>query len=784
MAVNILKGKCEDYSSKTVFTIGYELDDFQKHSIMAIDRGEHVLVTAHTGSGKTVIAEYAIAKALEERKKVIYCSPIKTLSNQKYNEFRAIFENEIISVGLMTGDNKIKPDANLVIMTTEVLRNALYGINKEGGEVDYLQIDNNLGTVIFDEIHYINDRDRGKVWEETLNLLASNVNLVMLSATIDNSFEFATWIASLNNHTVNLVSTEKRVIPLNHNIFLDNKLIPILDNDDKFDEIQYDAALKKYNKLLINNKLNGKYQINSLVSYLKENNLFQTIFFCFSRRLCEKFANDIEASLITPQERSEIEDIFNKHMKKYESMYISLNQYNEIKRMLNKGICYHHSGVIPIFKEIIEIIFQKGLIKILFATETFAVGVNMPTKTVVFTDLKKHTETGLRNLLTCEYKQMSGRAGRRGLDDTGTIIILPLYNLYSKMDIKQIMTGKLPHIESQFYLDYNIILKILQSVSITDNVNELVKEFLRKTLYVKNVNTKLITYDLDCEKVKSKIVDENISADVQTMYNSYMEYDKYDQDMKSMGIRCKPNKKRINDKKQLITKMKNMGIFDGLEKYKRYLENSHNYEKLLTEKFCIQNSMEIECDKMLKVLQKFKYIGLDNKILPKGIIASQINDCNSMILTELIVENMFDNLTPIEIVGVIAIFVGEGDDEFTSIKNDQVINTVNRINYIIDDYINFEESLEVSVKINNFWKVNTTFVNTALSWASQQTLANTIDGEMYIGNFIKNILKISKIIKDMTFLYTLYGNLTIIPKLASIEQILIRDVVTINSLYL
>ena len=291
-------GDIKDYIDEPAMEFDFECDDFQKHSFLAIENGENVLVTAHTGSGKTVVALYAIAYHIKKGRRVVYNSPIKTLSNQKYNEFREYFEGEFaqkyniyITVGIMTGDNKINPDANLVIMTTEILRNALYEINLEDENKKDLYFEDNfiesLGCVIFDEVHYINDRDRGHVWEESIVLLNREVNLVMLSATIDKSEDFASWIGNKKKKIINLIPTTHRVIPLEHFLFVDGQLFKIQNKEDAFFDTNFDRAKRKYDEI---KKEKGEIKVinllNDFVKHLHKKDLLQTICFDFSRKNC------------------------------------------------------------------------------------------------------------------------------------------------------------------------------------------------------------------------------------------------------------------------------------------------------------------------------------------------------------------------------------------------------------------------------------------------------------------------------------------------------------------
>ena len=266
---------------------------------------------------------------------------------------------------------------------------------------------NDIGCVIFDEVHYINDKSRGHVWEETIILLNRNITLVMLSATIDKPEEFASWIGDNKQKTINLIPTNHRVVPLEHFVYKDEQLDKILTYDNKFQNNNYDNVLKYYDKLdeerfrMHKNKL---FLLDQSVKFLKNNNMLQAIYFSFSRKNCEKYAKMITTELISSDERAEIIRIYNKYMHTYDKEYAGIEQFYTIKNLIAKGVAYHHSGLIPILKEIVEIIFQKGLIKVLFATETFSVGVNMPTRTIVFTEFEKYTDGKKRFLNTSEYK--------------------------------------------------------------------------------------------------------------------------------------------------------------------------------------------------------------------------------------------------------------------------------------------------------------------------------------------------------------------------------------------
>ena len=396
--MNILDKKFIGDFNSDPHDFGFELDDFQKHAIASIKKNENVLVTAHTGSGKTVPAIFGIADSLSKNKKIIYTSPIKSLSNKKLFELKQKFPD----VGILTGDIKFNPDAQCVIMTTEILRNILY--QSASQHIDITEVD----KVIFDEVHYINDPDRGRVWEECIILMPKEITLIMLSATIDKADEFAKWVGNIKEKTTNLIPTHKRVVPLEHYIYnpeSEHILNKIVTHDGNF--INYDLIKKEYN-ILHTSKM-----INPFIEFLKTRQLVPALFFVFSRKECEKLALSVQKTLVDSEEINEIDKIFNYELRNHKKTYENSPQYHLIHKLVLKGIAFHHSGLIPLLKEVIEILFAKGLIKILFATETFAVGVNMPTKTVIFTKLTKYSNKSFRYLRTDEYLQIAGRDDKR-----------------------------------------------------------------------------------------------------------------------------------------------------------------------------------------------------------------------------------------------------------------------------------------------------------------------------------------------------------------------------------
>ncbi|XDT13354.1 DEAD/DEAH box helicase [Nakaseomyces glabratus] len=516
-----LNHKIENFSElipNPARTWPFELDTFQKEAIYHLEQSDSVFVAAHTSAGKTVVAEYAIAMSKRNMTKTIYTSPIKALSNQKFRDFKETFED--VDIGLITGDVQINPEANCLIMTTEILRSMLYRGADLIRDVEF---------VIFDEVHYVNDQYRGVVWEEVIIMLPQHVKFILLSATVPNTYEFANWIGRTKQKNIYVISTPKRPVPLEINIWAKNELIPVINEKREFS----DANFKKH-KSLIDGKSakeltsknstatnsrggaaargrGGSSRGNSarggrggrggsrgagaigsnksqffrkggpnkktwpnLVDYLRKKELLPMVVFVFSKKRCEEYADWLDGiNFCDAKERSQIHMFIEKSITRLKKEDRDLPQIQKIRSLLERGIAVHHGGLLPIVKELIEILFSKGFIKVLFATETFAMGLNLPTRTVVFSEIQKHDGNGLRDLTPGEFTQMAGRAGRRGLDTIGTVIVMAYTDPLPVTSFKEVTLGVPTKLESQFRLTYNMILNLLRIEAL--KVEEMIK---------------------------------------------------------------------------------------------------------------------------------------------------------------------------------------------------------------------------------------------------------------------------------------------------------------------
>lgn len=444
----------------------FSLDPFQAEAIRCLENGESVMVSAHTSAGKTVVASYAIAMSLRNKQRVIYTSPIKALSNQKYREFKEEFSD----VGLMTGDVTIDPNASCLVMTTEIWRSMQY----RGSEIT-----REVAWAIFDEVHYMRDKERGVVWEESIVMAPKNSRFVFLSATVPNAKEFADWVAKVHQQPCHIVYTDYRPTPLQHYIFPSGGkgLYLVVDEKAKFREDSFQKALNalapaaegekkretgKWQKGVVVGKLGEESDIFKLVKMLIQRQYDPVILFSFSKRECEFLAMQMaKMDLNGDDEKVNIETIFWSAMDMLSDDDKKLPQVTNLLPLLKRGIGVHHSGLLPILKEVIEILFQEGLIKCLFATETFSIGLNMPAKTVVFTNVRKFDGDKFRWISSGEYIQMSGRAGRRGIDERG-ICILMVDEKLEPSTAKMMLKGSADSLNSAFHLSYNMLLNQLR----------------------------------------------------------------------------------------------------------------------------------------------------------------------------------------------------------------------------------------------------------------------------------------------------------------------------------
>jgi superfamily II RNA helicase len=509
----------------------FELDPFQLQAIDALNNGRSVVVSAPTGSGKTLIGEYAIHRAIRQNKRVFYTTPLKALSNQKFRDFREEFGQD--SVGLLTGDISINRDAAIVVMTTEIFRNMLYGTRI--GEVGTSLI--GVEAVVLDECHYMNDKQRGTVWEEVIIYCPRDIQLVALSATVDNSQQLTEWINHVHGKT-DLIHSTYRPVPLQFHFCNLKGLQPLLD----------------YNTNRLNPKLKSTRSpeqrrredvpaIAFVINQLVQREMLPAIYFIFSRRGCDKAVTDLtNLKLVTPEESIQLKTHIDEWLL-HNPEGVRTGQLEQ----LYQGIAAHHAGILPAWKGLVEELFAKGLIKVVFATETLAAGINMPARTTVISSLSKRTDQGHRLLNPSEFLQMAGRAGRRGKDPIGHVVTVQT-RFEGAKEAGYLATANPDPLVSQFSPTYGMVLNLLQTHSLEESKELVERSFGQFTATIDLQPHRLAIADLEQELIKAQDalsgVDEKILAEYEELYahfkieqNYLKEQQKYFQDVQEAEVK-------------------------------------------------------------------------------------------------------------------------------------------------------------------------------------------------------------------------------------------------------
>ena len=824
----------QNYNEYFNYFNNFELSDFQKWAIKSIVDNDHILITAHTGSGKTLPAEFAIQYYVKQGKKVIYTAPIKALSNTKLYDLRNKYPH--ISFGIITGDITDNPDADVLIMTTEILPHTLNNRKlKEKTNIDIklnfeIDIDTELAAVVFDEIHYINDPERGNVWEQAILLLPPHIQLIMLSATIDKPEIFAQWIENKKKQqseainsipkNVYLTSTNHRVVPLTHYLWLTchkstlkkaknteyehllhnfaNKEIVIKDEKNNFKNKSYEnlAKINKYFKLSNTPYSSRQFVLNTLITHLKKTDGLPAICFVFSRKNVEKAANEINFSLfdddsIIPNTiENECKKIIMSKFTNYKE-YLELPEYTNLIKLLQKGIGYHHAGVLAVFREMIEILFDRKLIKLLFATETLAVGVNFSTTSVIYTGITKFDGNGMRLLAPHEYTQIAGRAGRRGIDKVGKVwLCCNLFKPPPLYDFEHMLSGKPQTLISKFKISFSMCLNIISS---DDSTLETILDFANQSLINNDIDKELKYYektinDIDIQ-IKSK---EGLLQNIRTPQSIMDEYVSKINDIK---ISNNKKKKRLhreicNIEENNIYIKEEIKIIEDIEFYKNEKEKNNNFKNntvhYLEEK--IKNSINLLIDS--------NFIDKDFKITQTGSIARQFNEIHPLILSNIIYEtNYFYQFDVSEIIGILSIFTTINVDESIKIvkpstKSDLVNTISNKINDLMNKFYDLEQQYNTYSGSN--YERNFDIQNSVIEWTNTtnelecKKILQTISSEqnIFIGDFVKALLKINNIANELERVAESTNNMELLEKIKMIPQKTLKYIATNQSLYI
>ena len=803
----------------------YPLHIFQKYAIEGIVEGQHVLVTAPTGSGKSLPAEFAIDYFHSIGKKTIYCSPIKALSNQKFYDFSNKYPH--ITIGLITGDIKTNPDANVLIMTTEILLNKLYQIKSKSPNVNSsvsfdMDIENELGCVIFDEIHMINDKDRGHVWENSIMMLPKHIQMIGLSATLADPDRFAYWLENrgeqhVSEKIVYLTKKTERAVPLTHYSFITttqgifktikdkavlaeinsmvNKLFVIQDAKGKFNEEHY-SKMSKMLTLFDNNNIRIKrnHVLNQLSKVLVEKEMLPAICYVFSRKQIEICAKEMTTNLLEFDSKipycikNECEQIIRK-LPNYQE-YVQLPEYITLVSLLEKGVATHHSGMMPILREIVELLFAKGYIKLLFCTETVAIGLNLPVKTAIFTDINKHDGDTFRILHGHEFVQASGRAGRLGLDTVGNVIHLNnLFKNTDKTSYKQMMTGKPQTLVSKFKISYNLLLSL---IDIGDN--NLI-QFAKKSMITGDIDNNLKDIYHTMSLLSTELDKMNLScSNLSTPMDVIVEYIELENKVKTAV-----NKKR----KEYEQKIRNItDKYKSIQHHKQSVMNIQEKEreinKLNKEMEVVSNYIQNGVQLVIQLLTDEGFVekGDDGvQLLFSGTIATHIREINCLVFARLIDDKKLMSFSSKQLVCIFSCFtnITLTDDNCKDVFPKCADKMVNDVVIKINEMYTYYQEKETSYGINSGadYTIHYDLMNYVVEWCDCENVVECkqllqkleVEKGIFLGEFVKALLKINNISCEMEKIAELIGDVSFLNKLREINSMTLKYVVTNQSLY-
>ena len=814
----------------------FPLSDFQKHAIRGLVEGKHVLITAHTGSGKTLPAEFAIKHFTERGKKVVYTSPIKALSNQKYHEFSEQFPH--LSFGLLTGDIKTNPEADVLIMTTEILRNTLF--QKQMKEEDEsanvklhfeMDIRNELGCVVFDEIHYINDAERGKVWEETIMLLPPHVQMLMLSATLDKEERFAEWIASVKGSEVCVAPTRTRVVPLKHYGYMTvppssfkketdkawaqemqsllNQPMLLSDDHTSFHD-KHHRSLRKMQKYIEDKgiRVRRAFVVNNVLKHLKDNDMLPAIVFIFSRRGVEQTAAEVQTSLF--EEDCTTPSIIDEECRKIMSRlpnhaeYMRLPEYGQITAMLRKGVAIHHSGVMPMFREMVELLFAKGYIKVLFATETFSVGINMPTRTVVFAALNKFDGVQTRPLLSHEYTQMAGRAGRRGIDDVGYVIHLAnMFHVPAEQDYQHILGGRPQTLISKFKIHYNLLLNLIyfngKTAATGDSdddarVEESLGAFIDKSMIQREVEKEIAV----AEEAHSQATaaQERLEEQVKLLSTPFEIVKQYLDLDEKRGLSKNKQRKKL-ERELRAMEDSHRRLLPDLEKYKEYTEAKGSVIRLSNTVANIRNYTSETIGILMGILMDNEFLCSGESktaLTEKGFVSTQIQECFGLAMADILFRTDYlEDLSSSQLCGLFSCFTSirvpdECKVNYRGLSDAKLVSAISSVESSYAKYEQIEEQQQLDT--GSDFHLTFDIVSDILEWCDAMdeqacsAVIRRLEGkQVFVGEFVKAIMKINNVAAELEKVCEPHNKISLLSRLREIPSKTQKFIATNQSLY-
>ena len=764
---------------------GFKLDRFQEEAIYAVDQNHSVIVTAPTGAGKTVIAEYVVEKCIRLGRSVIYTAPIKALSNQKYRDFYQQYGD---AIGIVTGDVTLNASAQVLLMTTEIFRNAIFD--------DITRLDG-IEYVIFDEIHYINDIERGTVWEESIIFAPQHIKFVCLSATIPNIHQFAEWMRSVRDGKMEIVEDLERPVPLQHRLYLEGYGI---GNFGNLRGIQEEIAYAGFHNQSVDEIAASKYPEiirADLIQHIQKKGQLPCLYFCFSRKGCEKnaeyYANH---SFLSPKDRDEILRVFDSLCARY-NIHGEKN-IEEFRHLVSKGVVYHHAGMLPTLKEVVEHLFASGRIQLLFTTETFTVGINMPVCTAVFDSLEKYDGVNFRYLKAREYHQMAGRAGRRGIDTVGYVYARVNPRFADVDQIQRIISDKIESIESQFNLSYSSILNLYEKYG--DEIYDVCTSSLSNFQNYERIGD----IELELKGLKRTFtrlphpvcIHEGIDATEQISgYNRLLERleegshrlrterAEVKRKQRGRGSQKLRLKKLTRIKRQLrsieSTKRENLccecvQLKVCLARHQKIEKSADHIRDLQDRREYYKNYQRNQIANRLKVLEKLGYID-GSGLLPKGRAASQIYGYEIQI-TQLLFRGFFEDAVEDQINVIIMAIVCESRKDlhhYRKLKDKRLIQMLREV----DSEFEYVQTLERKHRVvDEIPKLESKLSTAILAWSQGCEFE---DLHQYVnladGDFVRSFRLVIDLLRQMR--RAMVGHTALLDKLGRCIDKINRDVV-------
>ena len=735
-----------------MYEFPFELDEFQKDACNCIDNGESVVVCAPTGAGKTVIAQHAIHRALEQGLRVFYTTPLKALSNQKFYDFGEKYGTE--KVGLLTGDTSINRNAQIVVMTTEVFRNMLYGTNF-GAVADNMK---DVRYVVLDEVHYMNDEQRGTVWEESIIYCPTNVQIIALSATVANAQELTDWINTVHSKT-ELVDTDFRPVPLRFFYFDSSqpyKLLPLLTPSG-----QLNKKIKPEKRDFHRGKRKSpKSPVVDVVRNLYQSDMLPAIYFTFSRKKCdEQMERCASLELVTREEQAQIKQFIDEYIAEYPHLY-----NNKHLDYLMCGVASHHAGLLPAWKNLVEKLFQKGLIKVVFATETLAAGINMPARTTVISSTSKRTDSGHRMLTASEFLQMSGRAGRRGMDEVGYVVIVGT-QFQSPEEVAELVLSDANPLESRFAPGYSMVLNLLQRFSL-DEAKELILKSFGYFSSGSRLQPLLKQYDLNKAEIKQrdfvcpfKLTDADLHEYDKMRHIYVQNRQTYKKILKQEKNKNRPLSEEViqfgQQNKELLNKMHNFRC-DTCKLYKKHSKNLEVIARIYARQHKLEKEMDRQRDIFWNKFLSHRSVLIDFGYLKEdyptdwGKTTSQIRSENELYLSQIIFSDALQNLTPAQLAAVVSAVTTEEqrtDMMYGLPLSEPVRKSLNLIRNIRRkiDKVQKRYSVEAPLYINPFYS---SLIELWVDGAEWETIAESLDvGE---GDIVRSFKRTVDVLRQFT----------------------------------